>query len=339
MSVVPTTVPASSRNAIDRASGVSFIQKQCRPAFSKTNSMPAPSASEVRPISPRARCAGVDATSTSKRWAPARSSARGSGASAAVAKAADASRAAAVRRGSLEDFTHPLGERERLREIAVKYVEVPHLAARARGFLAVQMQLDGGVSEQGLPVRAAVVPAVAEDVDHHHRRPQPRVAEWQAAERTHLLLELVGDAGVERVVAGVVRARGDLVDQELAADDKELNRHHADVAELVGNGARHVASLGSDLVGDAGGDDGDVEDAVFMAVLGDREHDAFAGVAAGEHDRHLALELDEAFQHAGLAAEFAERRARFLARVDPRLALAVVAEARHFQQRGRAGVG
>ena len=76
-----------------------------------------------------------------------------------------------------------------------------------------------------------------------------------------------------------------------------------------------------------------------MAVLGDREQRAFAGVAAGEHHRHFAFQLDEAFQHAGLAAEFAERGACFLARVDACLALAVVAEARHFQQRRRAGVG
>src|SRR3569623_2437399 len=76
-----------------------------------------------------------------------------------------------------------------------------------------------------------------------------------------------------------------------------------------------------------------------MAVLGDREQRAFDGVAAGELHRDFAFKLDEAFEYAGLLAEFAERSARFLVRVDPRLALAGVAEAGDFEDRGRTGVG
>ena len=42
---------------------------------------------------------------------------------------------------------------------------------------------------------------------------QPRGAERQADDGAELLGKLRGDTGVERVVAGIVRARGDLVDE------------------------------------------------------------------------------------------------------------------------------
>ncbi len=70
-----------------------------------------------------------------------------------------------------------------------------------------------------------------------------------------------------------------------------------------------------------------------MAVLGDRKQRTGAGVAAREDHRNFIVERHETFQHAGLATEFAERGTRLLARRDPHLALAVVAEARHFQER------
>ena len=61
------------------------------------------------------------------------------------------------------------------------------------------------------------------------------VAEGQAAQGAHLLLELVGAARVERPVPAVVRPRGDLVDEEPAAvGDEQLDAQHADVVQLGG---------------------------------------------------------------------------------------------------------
>src|SRR5438093_1116117 len=61
---MPTTVP--SRAMKSRASGMSvfFIQKLWLPSASKTKSMPRPSASDLRYMSPRSRSAGVAATSS-----------------------------------------------------------------------------------------------------------------------------------------------------------------------------------------------------------------------------------------------------------------------------------
>ena len=43
---------------------VSFIQKECSPSSSKMKSMPLPSASSLRNMSPRSRFSGVSASST-----------------------------------------------------------------------------------------------------------------------------------------------------------------------------------------------------------------------------------------------------------------------------------
>ena len=62
-----------------------------------------------------------------------------------------------------------------------------------------------------------VEPDVPEQVDHDRRPVCARVAERQVGQDAHLLLELRGDAGVDRIVPAVVRTRSDLVDQQAGA--------------------------------------------------------------------------------------------------------------------------
>ena len=74
-----------------------------------------------------------------------------------------------------------------------------------------------------------------------------------------------------------------------------------------------------------------------MLILGKWKQGALARIIARQHHRHLSVQLDEPFQHARLIAESLERGTRFIRRSDACLAFAVIAEARYFQQRRRAG--
>jgi hypothetical protein len=89
----------------------------------------------------------------------------------------------------------------------------------------------------------------------------------------------------------------------------------------------------------AGGHDGDVEDAMAMAVLGDREALHAARRVARQHHRHLVVQRQHLFQHARLVLQLAKRQQGLVTAGDPDLALAVIAEAGHLEDAGKqAGV-
>ncbi len=117
-----------------------------------------------------------------------------------------------------------------------------------------------------------------------------RLAQRQAAQGAHLLLELAGDAGVDGVVTAVVRARRHFVDDQLAAADEELDRHGADVAELFGDASGDILGIALDAAGGARRHDGDVKDALGVLVLAGREAGDLAVLVAGQHDRHFVVE-------------------------------------------------
>lgn len=72
-----------------------------------------------------------------------------------------------------------------------------HLAACAGLFFAVKVKLDLGELEHGGPIGVGL-PEVAEEVGHGCRRVELSAAQRQTANRTELLLELTGRAGVDR---------------------------------------------------------------------------------------------------------------------------------------------
>ena len=113
----------------------------------------------------------------------------------------------------------------------------PIFRPRRASRLAVQMQLHVVEAGGGRPVRLAVRPELAEQIGHRRRgRQQLRGSQRQRADRAHLLLELARDRGVERQVAGVVRPRRDLVDEQFAVGvDEELDAQDADVLQLFEN--------------------------------------------------------------------------------------------------------
>ena len=191
------------------------------------------------------------------------------------------------------------------------------------------MEVGAGVIEDDGPVGRGgfVRPLVTEEVHHDGGRVLSRIAKGEAADGSHLLLELVGDAGVDGVVAAVVGAGGNLVDEDAAiAGDKHFHSHGADVVEADGDGFPEFERLINEVGLDAGGGDGDVEDVVGVFVF----HDAMGGGAArdrpGANDGDLAHKRDPLLDHGVVPLELLPGGGEIGVGVDLVLPLAVVAE-------------
>src|SRR5206468_4314738 len=88
-------------------------------------------------------------------------------------------------------------------------------------------------------VRFTVGPEVAEEICHCRGFEHARRSERESANRAQLLLELTGDARVEGEMAGIVRARRELVDEQLAAArEEEFDADYADDVEGFENCSR-----------------------------------------------------------------------------------------------------
>ena len=138
------------------------------------------------------------------------------------------------------------------------------------------------------------------------------------------------------IVAGVVRTGSKLVDEDRAVfKDEELDAEDADVVERLGDLGGIAAGAGGRILVDAGGKDGDREDAVAVEVLGNGERGRFAVRVARDDDGDLKLEGEALFEHAVHAAEVAEGLADVLDRGDSGLAFAVIAEAGGLENAGQ----
>src|SRR5215210_9122399 len=116
--------------------------------------------------------------------------------------------------------------------------QVAHLPAGPRRGLAVEVELDLGKAAGGGPIGLAVLPEVAQEVRHGGGAQELGRAQGEAGDGPELLLELAGDAGVEGEVAGVVRARRQLVDQQPAvAGQEHLDAEHAHDSQLFEDAA------------------------------------------------------------------------------------------------------
>src|SRR6185437_10749428 len=87
-------------------------------------------------------------------------------------------------------------------------------------------------------------------------------------------LELADGTSLDGPVAGVVHARGDLVDHQalgrgsVGAEVEHLHRQHAHVGEGVGDGTGDFAGAGKVQGREARGRDGAAQDSVLMRVAG-----------------------------------------------------------------------
>ncbi len=150
-----------------------------------------------------------------------------------------------------------------------------------------------------------------------------------------MVLELAGDRTLDRPVAGVVDARGDLVEHRALGRGEELTGEHADIAERLrdlrgqGAGGRHLRPDRR-----RGGHGRAGEDAVLVHVLGAVPIDDPAVRPAAEDHRELAREPHEAFVDQRDIGQVQPFRVGGLH--DPPLALAVVAVAAGLEDAGGA---
>ena len=143
-----------------------------------------------------------------------------------------------------------------------------------------------------------------------------------------MVLELARHGAFDRPVPRVVDARGELVREKPSPHLEELEREHADVAEVVEKSAEELLGLRLGRVG--GWSARDAEDAVPVRVLRDRPEARFAVAAPNADDRELSVECDELLGQLVLA--------HLLGRVDASLPLAVVAESSGLHDRREARV-
>ena len=113
-------------------------------------------------------------------------------------------------------------------DASAQYREMSHFSARSRVGFAVEMQFRRGMLQNSVPVGRAVLPQIAEQVDHHGGAVLASFPERQIAQRAYLLLKLRRDAGIDRIMAAIMRPGGDFIHQKLIVlHDKKLHAEHA----------------------------------------------------------------------------------------------------------------
>src|SRR5574337_1643032 len=239
-----------------------------------------------------------------------------------------------------QDRASPREPSPRFRGFGENAGDMAHLAVRPELELAVKMQAKVRLGEDVAPVLGVL----ADEIVHFRPAAPCRRAERPAGDGADVLLALRGLRAVERPVAGIVDARGDLVDDEPftplpVAGHEQFDRQHADIVERLQYLDRDPPRLLRGVGADARRRPGAGEDVALVLVLAQIVSDDLAFEAAGGDDRHLAFEGDEALKDHWRAAERAMPSRDVRAFANERLALAVVAEAADFEDRGAAELG
>ena len=138
--------------------------------------------------------------------------------------------------------------------------------------------------QNALPVGFAGMPSIAEHIRHHDGREQCGITERQAADGAQLLFELTRHAGIEREMAGVVRPRCQFVYREGSVPEQEqFDRDEAYHVERFGDFFRQSGRLCTDVLGQAGGNDGQIEDMIAVDVLARLKTDRVPEDIPGAH--------------------------------------------------------
>src|SRR5438105_3553311 len=116
-----------------------------------------------------------------------------------------------------------------------------HFAARTRFVFAVEMKMNAFCSESSRPVWLTVAPDIPQQVRHRGWSKNFGGAERQAADRPDVLFELARRAALDGPMAGVMRPRSQLVDQQFPiALEKHFDCQDADERHLLRDGAREI---------------------------------------------------------------------------------------------------
>ena len=170
-----------------------------------------------------------------------------------------------------------------------------HVADLAAGpdVLAVQVDLHARVERHHVHVLVVDVRVgAAEQVGHHRvRRGHGGGAERQVEHGPQVLLELRGGGAVDGPVAGVVRAHGQLVDQQPVRGLEQLHGQQPGHLELVRDPQRHGLGLRDPALGQPGSRrDHLAADAVPLHGLDHRVGGALPVRGAGHQRGQLPLE-------------------------------------------------
>ena len=170
---------------------------------------------------------------------------------------------------------------------------------------------------------------------------QTRRGQRRAGEGAHLKIELRHVAGINAVVAGVVRpGRHFIGHQGAVAQHEELDAEHADIAQRGRNVQRRRDRRALRVECDIRRRHlGDGEHAVAVQVLLHRQVHRGAIGAACDDDANFEIKRQQFFEHAGRVTEGRPGSGKFIAIGDPRLALAVIPESRGFQDAGQQRIG
>ena len=155
------------------------------------------------------------------------------------------------------------------------------------------MQADAAV-----PQIAAPGIRVVSDHVFHHRIVQPvHAPQRESAAHPDLLLELTGLRRIDRPVSGVVRARGNFVDDNAAVRQHEhLHGEHADAVQFADHRAGRRNRGVRRGLGNQRRHDGRPKDATGMPVLSRLVRCFLPVLRTGDDHRHLTREVDPAFQ-------------------------------------------
>src|SRR6185312_14399696 len=176
--------------------------------------------------------------------------------------------------------------------------------------LAIVMQKRPGLRRDFLPSQNIV----ADQIYHFCPwRLELRRSQRPAGDSANMLLELRRQCPVHGPVAGVVNARGHLVDVEAIAaifgDDEKFDGEDTDVIEALGDFLRSRDGFSRHVGRQPGRRDGAVQNMIAMLVFSHVE--SFESTIARTRcdDRNFSAEIDEAFEDRG---SIAHRRPRGL---------------------------
>src|SRR5574338_566255 len=123
------------------------------------------------------------------------------------------------------------------------------------------MQFDVGMPQHLFPLRLSLLPEIAQQVHHYRRSMHGSTAKGHSAKYAHLLLELRGNAGIDRVMSAIMRTRSDLIHQQAPVrEHKKLDAQYAAIIQLPGNANRNIAGISGDFGRYSGRNDADIED-------------------------------------------------------------------------------
>jgi len=210
--------------------------------------------------------------------------------------------------------------------------QVTHFSARARGGFSIQME--GGTREgkNGGPIRLALGPEVAEQVEHHGWAERGDQSEGKTADGAELLLELAGGAGLGGEVAGVVDAGGQFINEEMTVGQlKEFHGQQADEFKFFCNLPSQGQSIVGHGVGDAGGKHSAFENPVDMPIFERRKSHGPRGGIPGDEHRNLTNKGNMFLENGPGNVDLGPGGLRVGTRWKGQLSFAVVAESGGFE--------